>query len=65
MKGDSSEKGPICTALSEIFWGHVLPAMPYEACNMPESGADRHTDIEPEYESLIIDFSQFQGERGG
>ena len=45
--------------------GHVPSTTPYEACDVPESGAEINTDGMPEYQSRVIDFSQFQDERGG
>ena len=37
---------------------------PYDACDVPELGADRHTYGVPKYQPRAIDFSQFRGWRG-
>ena len=58
---NSSVKGPVSTASMEIFLRPVSSTTQYNADNVPNSKADRHTDGVPEYQPRSIDFARFRG----
>ena len=49
----------VSTTSLEIAWVHGLLTTPYDAIDVPESGADQRTDGGQEDHTHAIDFAQF------
>ena len=63
---NSSVKGPVPTASSKIFFGHVLSAAPFNASDVRCArirGGPIYAGV-PDYQPHAIDFSEFRGEPG-